>query len=131
MIDLSTATISDLKGELTRRQLAQIKPADHSATERVVMLAVIACANEFDVSILDIDSRTRVQPVAIARQCSMHLAQLHTTCDRTHLATYFQRDPSNLIHATNRVLANKATDPTFAARLQSLRNSLAEAMRHS
>ena len=62
-----------------------------------------AVAEGFEVSVEDIDSRVRRQPIALARQCVYYYARKLLGMKYMDLGEKFNRNHANMIHAVKEI----------------------------
>ena len=79
-----------------------------------------AVAEGFEVSIDDIDSRVRKQPIALARQCVYYYARKLLGMKYIDLERKFDRPYSNMIHAVKAVEDARVYDVEVKAMLDGL-----------
>jgi|SRR6056300_99578 len=79
-----------------------------------------AVAEGFEVSIDDIDSRVRKQPIALARQCVYYYARKLLGMKYMDLGEKFNRNHANMIHAVKAVEDGRVYDVEVKAMLDGL-----------
>ena len=79
-----------------------------------------AVAEGFEVSIDDIDSRVRKQPIALARQCVYYYSRKLLGMKYVDLGQKFGRDHSNMIHAVKSVEDGRVYDVEVKAIIEGL-----------
>ena len=79
-----------------------------------------AVAKGFKVSIKDINSRTRRQPIALARQVVFYYARKLLPLTYYHMADAFNRDYSNFVHAIRNVENLRSYDFETKAMLEGI-----------
>lgn len=79
-----------------------------------------AVSEGFQVSIEDIDSRTRRQPIALARQCVYYYVRKLLRMPYMEMQEKLDRDHSNFIHAVKSVEDGRVYDVEVKAMLDGL-----------
>ena len=81
-----------------------------------------AIAEGFEVSIQEIDSRTRRQPIALARQVVFYYARKLLPLTFYDMRDEFNRDHSNFVHAIRNVENLRSYDFETKAMLEGIEN---------
>ena len=79
-----------------------------------------AVAESFQVSIDDIDSRVRKQPIALARQCVYYYTRKLLGMKYDDMEEKFDRDHSNLIYACDQIRDRRIYDWETKAMLEGI-----------
>lgn len=73
----------------------------------------------------DLRGKSRARKIARARQIAMYLVRMHTPMTLPQIGNYFgKRDHSTVLHAIWRVIELMQKDAEFAAKVESIRQSL-------
>lgn len=72
-------------------------------------------ANQFKISVADMQSKSRKQLIAFPRQVAMYLSRKFTDASLVHIGSAFKRDHSTVVHAI-RVITEKRTRNTAVRR---------------
>ena len=81
----------------------------------------VVVTKHFNVSLTDLRSNRRTQPVAFVRQVAMHLTRITTKHSLQEIGRRFDRDHTSVIHGLRVIEAKIAGDPAFAAEVEDLR----------
>lgn len=77
------------------------------------------------ISVLDMVSERKPDPIALARQIAMYLAKAMTARSLAAIGRSFgNRDHSTVYHAVHKIEAMVAADPSFAARIEAIKESI-------
>lgn len=95
----------------------------------MVQAIILAAAEEFGVSVLDIQSDRRGSNETVARHVAQYLALKLTTAGVTDVGQAIgKREPSSVTHAQKSVTGRMASEPAFAARVDRVREAAETAM---
>lgn len=100
------------------------------ATNHSVAAIKRAVARNFEVTVPDIDGRTRTGNLALARHVAMHLARSLLKSSYPAIAAQFCRqNHMTVIHATRVIACKMASDRIFAARVDMLASVITRKLR--
>ncbi|MFN3749356.1 MAG: helix-turn-helix domain-containing protein [Sphingorhabdus sp.] len=109
-------SLENLIRKVVTEELAK-RDAQATTTERKYRPTVRHCielsAIEFKVEIMDIFSKRRQQPLAIARQTAMWLARKVTILSYPDIGRHFVRDHQTVLHGVQAVENRRKTDHDF------------------
>lgn len=84
-----------------------------------------AVAAHYQLSVDDINGKSRKKEVVLARQLSMYLAQKHTTISASSIGRLIGgRDHSTVLHSCSRISKLLETDKTFAKEVKALEKEI-------
>ncbi len=96
-------------------------PKEHYLDLSTVLQAV---ANEWDVCVEDIKSKSRLGNVARARQMAMIISRKYIFTSNKETAKSFERDRSTVTHALKAFSSDMSTSEPYAARYNRIIESL-------
>jgi chromosomal replication initiator protein len=109
--------------EIAQQVVKELRKQNTSTVNIEKILSSVAVA--FDVSLSQVQSRTRTRTVALARQVAMYLARRNTRLSLQEIGGYIGgRDHSTVIHAEERVKAIKSKDPEFSNQIDDIETRL-------
>lgn len=109
--------------EIAQQVVRELRKQNTNTVNIEKILSSVAVA--FDVSLSQVQSRTRTRSVALARQVAMYLARRNTRLSLQEIGGYIGgRDHSTVIHAEERVKAIKSKDPEFSNQIDDIETRL-------
>jgi chromosomal replication initiator protein len=109
--------------EIAQQVVRELRKQNTNTVNIEKILSSVAVA--FDVSLSQVQSRSRTRSVALARQVAMYLARRNTRLSLQEIGGYIGgRDHSTVIHAEERVKAIKTKDPEFSNQIDDIETRL-------
>jgi chromosomal replication initiator protein len=81
-------------------------------------------AQQFQVSLDDIQSKSRKKEVAFPRQVSMYLSRKHTERALSDIGRAFNRDHSTVVHSVKRITVSMARSTSVRGQVELLSDKL-------
>lgn len=79
---------------------------------------------QFQVSVLDMQSRTRKKGIVFPRQVAMYLSRLHTKDSLADIGKVFGRDHATVLHAIKVVSDRILRDASISSQVELLNNKV-------
>ena len=109
--------------EIAQQVVRELRRQNVSTVNIEKILSSVAVA--FDISLSQVQSRSRTRSVALARQVAMYLARRNTRLSLQEIGGYIGgRDHSTVIHAEERIRTMKSKDPEFSHLLDDIETRL-------
>ena len=106
-----------------RREQHYLRALRHQPTTQTIQRVV---ARHYGVSVIDLVSARRTQPLAFVRQIAIYLVRELTALSMPSIGRLFgDRDHTTILHAVRKVQARRERDPALAATLQKLAAAVA------
>ena len=74
----------------------------------------------FNITVLQLDSRTRERHVVEARQCAMHILRSKTSYSLAVIAGFFSKDHATVIHSCKTVESLLMYEPEFKKKYETV-----------
>jgi len=112
-------------GIINRRLARQFLNTEVSQNHPDLCQIAKAVSRQFDVSVANLRSSTRMQGRVVPRHCAMLLARELTELSLSEIAAYFgKRNHSTVIHACHRIREMLPENPALRQQIASIRRSL-------
>jgi chromosomal replication initiation ATPase DnaA len=123
------ARADDERGRAYRAEKAERDPELRSiATYPSIRKIIVAVAQAYEVSPIDMMSARRTMDVVLPRQIAMYLCKVLTLRSLPAIGRQFGgKDHTTILHAVRKIAAHMALDDAFRGRVEALRAALTEA----
>ncbi len=119
------ALLTELDQLYARREQHYLRALRHQPTTQTIQRVV---ARHYGVSVIDLVSTRRTQPLAFVRQIAIYLVRELTALSMPSIGRLFgDRDHTTILHAVRKVQARRERDPAFDATLKKLAAAVAPA----
>jgi len=119
------ALLTELDQLYARREQHYLRALRHQPTTQTIQRVV---ARHYGVSVIDLVSARRTQPLAFVRHIAIYLVRELTALSMPSIGRLFgDRDHTTILHAVRKVQARRERDPAFDATLKKLAAAVAPA----